>query len=144
MKCRNCKRTIQDNSLFCNWCGAEQIKNKDDYYIPEPIKHKDYYSHRMTVNGKKITVKGKTRKEYFQNAQALKKGDALPKEYPTLKKAIENYINNNSDTLSPSTLRGYDQILRCRFQDYMINPIKILCYTSSYCIKVFFKWIFII
>lgn len=127
MKCRNCKRTIEDNSLFCNWCGAEQIKNKDDYYVPEPVKRSDHYSGRITVDGHKITVKGKTRKEYYQNVQEIKKG-AGPKDYPTLKKAIENYINNNSDTLSPATIRGYDSYSRNRFQDYMSYKLDAIDY----------------
>ena len=128
MKCRNCKRSIEDNSLFCNWCGTEQIRNKGDYYIPEPIKHKDYYSHRITHNGKKVTIKGKTRKEYFENAQIFKKGGSFLNDYPTLQKAIKNYIDSNSETLSPSTIRGYDSYSRNRFQDYMSCKLDAIDY----------------
>ena len=28
MQCINCNREIPDNSLFCNWCGKKQIKEK--------------------------------------------------------------------------------------------------------------------
>ena len=128
MKCRNCNRIIEDNSLYCNWCGAEQIKPKDDYYVPEPVKRADYYSGRITVDGKKITVKGKTRKDYYQKVQEIKKG-AAPKDYPTLKKAIENYIKANSNTLSPSTLRGYKYIAR-RFTGYQDTKLDKIDYQS--------------
>ena len=119
MKCRNCKRVIEDNSIFCNWCGAKQIKDKDEYTIPEPVKRKNGYSGRMVVNGRKITVKGKTRKEYFQNATALKENKEPEKITPTLKECIEDYISSNTQTLSESTIRGYDFILRKRFADSM-------------------------
>ena len=38
MKCLNCQREIPDNSLYCNWCGKKQIKEKAGkaVYIPEP------------------------------------------------------------------------------------------------------------
>ncbi len=42
-----------------------------------------------------------------------------PRQLPTLEKAIENYIAERSNTLSPSTIRGYDIIRRTRFQRYM-------------------------
>ena len=123
MKCRNCKRTIEDNSIFCNWCGAKQIKDRNEYTIPEPVKRSNYYSGRMVVNGKKITVKGNTRKEYFQNATDIKNGKEPEKITPTLKACIEDYISSNSKTLSPSTLRGYDYILKKRFSSAMLQPV---------------------
>lgn len=125
MKCRNCKREIQDNSLFCNWCGAEQIRSKGNYVVPEPKKRDGYYSGRITVNGKKITVKGATRKEYLDNCQKIKKGEQVL--FPTLKKCIQNYIDSNSNTLSPSTLRGYHYIAK-RFQGYQDKPINEIDY----------------
>lgn len=128
MKCRNCKRTIEDNSLFCNWCGAKQLKEKNEYHIAKPTKRNGYYSGRIVVDGQKITVKADTEKEYFQKVTEIKSGKPIEKPAPTLKKAITDYIDNNSDTLSPSTLRGYDQILRCRFQDYMLYNINAIDY----------------
>ena len=127
MKCRNCKRIIQDNSLFCNWCGADQL-GKVSYHVPEPVQRDGYFSGRITVDGKKITVKGKTKKEYIQNVQLIKSGEKPQKPTPTLQQAITDYINSNSETLSPSTLRGYDQILRNRFKDSMPKAIDSIDY----------------
>lgn len=128
MKCRNCKRTIVDNSLFCNWCGAKQTKEKNEYHISKPTKRNGYYSGRIVVDGHKVTIKADTEKEYFQKVTEIKSGKPFKQQPPTLKKAIENYINSNSQTLSPSTLRGYDQIIRCRFQDYMFCNIDVIDY----------------
>ena len=118
MKCRNCKRELPENSLYCNWCGVKQIKEKTDISIPKPQKTKTGYHGQIMVSGKRIRVSGKTEKEYRENAKALKSGEKDVNNQ-TLKECIEDYINSNSDTLSPGTIRGYDQILRNRFRDYM-------------------------
>lgn len=56
-------------------------------------------------------------------AVAIKSGiveaQKSPRQLPTLEKAIDNYIAERSNTLSPSTIRGYDIIKRTRFQRYM-------------------------
>ena len=28
MECKYCKREIEENSVFCNWCGAKQLQEK--------------------------------------------------------------------------------------------------------------------
>lgn len=47
-----------------------------------------------------------------------------PRQLPTLEKAIENYIAERSNTLSQSTIRGYDIIKRTRFQPYMQRSLS--------------------
>lgn len=49
-----------------------------------------------------------------------------PRQLPTLEKAIDNYIAERSNTLSPSTIRGYYTIRRNRFQKYMKRNISAL------------------
>ena len=128
MKCKNCKRTIEDNSLYCNWCGAKQIREKDVIHIPEPRKTANGYTAQIMVDGQRIRVTARTKAEYQKRATEIKKGQLPGKQPPTLSKCIEEYINNNSETLSPSTLRGYDQIKRCRFQRYMDKDISTIDY----------------
>lgn len=123
MKCKNCRRDLPENALYCCWCGDPQIKNKTDYKIPEPKQRNGYFSGRVVINGHKVTITGKTKKEYFQNAQKAKSEKLEIKQFPTLEKAISNYIDSNSEVLSPSTIRGYDSYLRNRFKKYM--PVKI-------------------
>ena len=126
MKCNNprCKRTIQDNSIYCNWCGTKQIREVYEIVIPKPTKTKDGYSAQVMIDKKRVRIKGKTEQEYRKNVIAAKAGDEESKSTQTLKYIITDYINSNSATLSPATLRGYDQILRCRFKEYINLPVN--------------------
>ena len=37
MKCCNCSRDIPENSLYCNWCGKKQLREKEKKLkIPAP------------------------------------------------------------------------------------------------------------
>lgn len=39
MVCKNCKRAIDDDSIFCKWCGERQIrerKKKGELKVPKP------------------------------------------------------------------------------------------------------------
>lgn len=47
-----------------------------------------------------------------------------PRQLPTLEKAIDNYIAERSNTLSPSTIRGYDVVKRNRFKNYMHRSLS--------------------
>ena len=124
MKCRNCKRELPENSLFCNWCGVKQIKERNEISIPKPTKNSTGYHGQVMVDGKRVRVSGKTEKEYREKALAYKTKETIPTEKKKLDDCISDYINSNSATLSPATLRGYDQIYRCRFQDYMAMQIQ--------------------
>lgn len=128
MKCKNCKRDLPENALYCCWCGAEQLKNKGDYHVPEPKKRDGYYSGRITINGKKVTIKGETRREYYANVQQAKKEAAPQTELPTLEKAIQDYIDINTNVLSPSTIRGYTFIKKTRFTNYQKQKIDTINY----------------
>lgn len=128
MKCRNCKRVIEDNSIFCNWCGAKQIKEIDEITIPKPKKRKDGYSAQVMVNGMRVTISGKTEALYRKAVIEAKTGETDVNGSRTLKAVITDYVNSNSDVLSPSTIRGYDQVLRCRFQDYINLPANRIDY----------------
>ena len=39
MVCKNCKREIDDDSIFCKWCGEKQIRErrkKAEVRVPKP------------------------------------------------------------------------------------------------------------
>jgi len=127
MKCKSCKRTIQENSIYCNWCGTKQIRDKDEIVIPKPKKRKVGYSGQVMVNGQRITITGKTEAQYRKAVTEAKQGETEPAA-PTLKEVITDYINSNSATLSPATIRGYDQILRNRFKSSMEEPANKIDY----------------
>ena len=39
MKCKSCSRSIDNDSIYCKWCGAKQLrerKKKDVIKVPKP------------------------------------------------------------------------------------------------------------
>ena len=124
MKCKYCKREIENNSIFCNWCGKKQIKQKDEVSVPKPRKlASGAYSAQIMVDGKRTTVTAATEKEYYAQARAAKMGLIEMKKVSeaniTLSEAIDQYISKRSNTLSPLTIRGYRIYQNHRFQSVM-------------------------
>jgi len=127
MKCRNCKRKIEDNSLFCNWCGERQIrekKKKDEISVPKPIKRGNRYMIQLRAEGWSTTED--TAEECIIKAKAVRAGFLEMKKHPeniTLTKAIDRDIENRDAALSPSTIAGYRVIQRNRFPELMDMPV---------------------
>lgn len=76
-----------------------------------------------TVEAKAIAIKSGI-------VQAEKSAGQLP----TLGKAIDNYIAERSNILSPSTIRGYRKIQRCRFQSYMNRNLS--AFNDRLCLRM--------
>lgn len=123
MKCRNCRRVIEDNSIYCNWCGYKQIKENAEIAVPRPRQLKSgAYSAQVMVAGHRITVTRNTEAEYYAEARALKAGlleHSKQPEQHTLGEILDDYISENENILSPSTIRGYEYIRRGRFKPYV-------------------------
>lgn len=126
MKCRNCKREIEDNSIFCNWCGKRQIKDaKKEIKIPTPRQLKSgKWNIELRAEGQSITAD--TEAECRAKAVAIRSGYLEKKAQArgTLRAACDRYIADRSNTLSPSTIRGYRVIQKNRFQSVMDKPIS--------------------
>ena len=129
MKCKFCKREIPENSIFCNHCGERQIKSREkkkEVSVPKPRRlPSGTFFAQLTVNGQRHSISAATEAEYYAKARALKSGlldikSAQPKD--TLRQLLRNYIDSNTNTLSPSTIRGYEIIYRNRFKAYMDKP----------------------
>lgn len=84
---------------------------------------------QVQIGGRRISVTAATRKEcelqanilktnYQQTGQIRSSGDII------LGAAIDEYISERSNVLSPSTIRGYNIIRRNRFQTVMNKRIK--------------------
>ena len=88
-----------------------------------------------TIDGKKIrkgfTADTKAEADYL--AQQWRKSivEESKPENKTLRQVCEMYIDLKRPILSPSTIAGYEKILRCNFQDYM--GIKVSQLTKVKC-----------
>jgi len=97
--------------------------------VPEPRKlSSGKWFIQLRLGGESISVSDYDKKECVRQAQLIKAEYLAGKrqramepepESPTLISAIDSYIERRSNTLSPSTLRGYRIIQRTRFQDEM-------------------------
>ena len=128
MICKSCKRDIEDDSIYCRFCGEKQIrerKKKQEIKVPVPKQlPSGTWFNRVTVNGERVSISAETEKEYYAKARAVKAGlIEVQKAGPTLSSILRKYIDNNSETLSPSTIRGYEIIYKNRFQSYMEKPV---------------------
>ena len=126
MNCRRCKRKIPANSIYCNWCGAKQIELEHETSVPVPKLRGRLYSAQLMVDGERVTISADTESEYYAKARAVKEGLLEIKKDPTkvpLGKVVDTYINDNSNILSPSTLRAYKTARDNRFAKYMDNSV---------------------
>lgn len=96
--------------------------------VPEPRKlSSGKWFIQLRLGGESVTVSDYSKKECIRQATLIKaehingkravedKNDS--KLAPTLFEEINRYINDKSNTLSPSTIRGYKKIQKYRFQD---------------------------
>lgn len=102
-------------------------------YIPEPKETPSGWRIQLRINGQSIPVIADTPKDCKRQAARIKaeaqaSGRPIKKCDLTLSQAIDAYIAERSNMLSPSTVRGYRIIQRTRFQSVMprtlsrINP----------------------
>lgn len=126
MKCKKCKREIADNSIFCNWCGHKQLTASDDVRVPVPVRRGDTWSAQVMVKGERAYVTADSEDEYYALARATKSSliemkKAAPKL--TLGTAIDNYLEDHKNLISPSTLNAWKSYRKTRFQDYIDDDI---------------------
>ena len=128
-KCKSCKREVPDNATFCPWCGQKQVRErkKDGVIkVPEP-KQLPSGNWRIYLAAEKQSVTETTKDRCIAKAKAIRAGFAeQQKKLPSLTwiKAIDNYISDRSESLSPETIRGYRIIQRNRFQNVMRKPMS--------------------
>lgn len=89
------------------------------------------YFIRLRLGGEEICITEPTEKECIRQAQFIKseymagkrqrKDD---KEQVTLQKACQNFVATRKNALSPSTIRGYNYIIKNRFQSLMERNVS--------------------
>lgn len=122
MKCKKCKREIQDNSMYCNWCGHKQITECNDVRIPAPRHKGNKWFSQVVVGDNRVYVSADSEEEYYAKARAAKTKQIEIKKSPakmTLGEAIDRYIKDNDAVLSPSTINCYKSYRKTRFTAYM-------------------------
>jgi len=128
MKCKNCKKVIEDNSVFCQWCGTKLIKEKSEMTVPKPVKLKSgEYSVQIMVNRKRFSVKAETAAKCKSLAIGYKTGTIpLPgsQKLETLKDIVQCYIDQNTYVQAEDSLRSYESHLRTMFSDYIDLPVN--------------------
>lgn len=131
MICKYCKHTIEDDSIFCRFCGEKIIrarkKAKDQIVVPAPeLTPSGQYRGRLMVNGQRVYVTEATEAAYYVRARAVKAGlieqaKSAPKD--VLRDIVDKYIDDNAAVLSPSTVAGYRSVLNNAFPDYIDKSI---------------------
>jgi len=99
--------------------------------IPKAVKRGDSYRTQVTVNGRRTSFTRDSEEEAVNaallamlstNKDEAERQKVLSKV--TLRSAIEAYIANRKNVLSPSTLRAYESIMDNRFQAVMNLPLN--------------------
>ena len=133
MKCKSCKNSVPDGSIFCNFCGERLVKAKREkareINVPKAKKlPSGTWFIEMQIEGERHSVSAKTEAECTAKARAIKAGlldgAARAKNAVTLREMIDKHIDGKSRVLSPSTIRGYRGIQRNRFQSVMDRPLS--------------------
>lgn len=84
---------------------------------------------QLRLDGESVPVTAPTEKECTRMAALIKAEHRAGKRQEkrsgdTLGQIVEKYISSRSNTLSPSTIRGYYAIKRTRFSSVMDKPIR--------------------
>lgn len=132
MNCRICKRHIPDNSLYCNWCGTYQLNQKTKAIsVPTP-KQLPSGKWRIWLEKEKKSITADDPADCTEQAVEYRRQWEIdeaaglhipPPPRHTLYSVIKSYIASRESTRSPSTIEGYNVILRNRFADYMQQDV---------------------
>lgn len=102
MKCKSCKNEIDDESIYCKWCGAYQIrtrKKKKDIAVPKPTQlPSGMWRIQLRKEGESITEA--TEALCIAKAKAIRAGfieQSKKHDTLTVGQAIDNYIADNTN-----------------------------------------------
>ena len=131
MTCKACGREIPENSIYCNWCGVKQLRerrSREEVKVPTP-KQLPSGSWTVYLRAEGQSVTEPTRELCLARARAVRAGfveaqKAAEAAGLTLEQAIDHFVAVNKIALSPSTIRGYSYIKKGRFASKMQRPLS--------------------
>ena len=132
MKCKNCKRDIPENSLYCNWCGKYQLKEVSKAVtVPSPVQLASG-KWRIQLRKEGISVTRNTADACRKAAIAERKKWAADEAAGlhvktvnfTVRQVIDSYIDAKRPVLSSSTIRGYNSVAKFHFTDYLDTDVR--------------------
>lgn len=137
MNCKKCGNQIPDGSIFCNWCGVKQLRERkksgDGLKVPKPQQMSSgNWFIRLRMDGENINITEATERECIDKARAIKAGLIEHKKLrcgPTLSEAIDKYVDHRRAVVSPSTVATYAKYKRLYFQSLMQSDIASITVT---------------
>lgn len=130
MECKHCKREIDDDSLYCKFCGMEQFKirrKSKELSVPKP-RQLPSGSWTIYLDREHASITESTARKCEDKAKLIRRKaiakrlleiEEESKQRLTLGEAIDRYITDRSEVFSPSTQRSYWSIRNHRMQDCM-------------------------
>ena len=133
MKCLKCKNEIPDGSIYCNWCGVKQIRErgaKREITVPKPRQlSSGKWFIQMRLGGQSVSVPEGTEARCTAKARAIKAGFLETRKKPediTLREACTKYIESKPARLSPTSIETYEKIRDQYFQGIMDKKLGAL------------------
>lgn len=131
MICRICNAKIEDDSIFCRFCGARIAKTRREIQTaparyPKATRRSDgTWTCRIMLDGERTPVEAETIELLHAKVDALRTGllERQAKRYMTLGECIDKYLETNAPRLSPSTLKSYKSYREHQLQDLMSENI---------------------
>lgn len=130
MICKGCKNEIDDDSHYCKFCGRQQIKPRRksrEITVPRP-KQLPSGSWTIYLGPEKQSVTESTARKCEEKALLIRRTFLAKKTLGltesslpilTLGDAIDRFVTNRSEFLSPSTQRSYWSMRKHRMQQCM-------------------------
>lgn len=129
MNCKACGREIPENSIFCNWCGVKQLRerrSREEVKVPTP-KQLPSGSWTVYLRAEGQSVTEPTRELCLARARAVRAGFLEARKAAsgmTLEAAYDAYMEARQGVISPSTYSGYLKLRRSTFRPLMQQDVQ--------------------